>query len=144
MAHIFDGKVERSTKREYGRANLDFIEPSNKLFKDITTKSQVWMSHGDTVLELPPDFELLATTDSIPVAAFKQKDKEVYAIQFHPEVTHSVDGKTLLKNFVVDICGCRQDWTPYSFIEETVEDIRNQVGTDNVVLGLSGGVDSLP
>lgn len=142
MAHIFDGKVERSTKREYGRANLDFIEPTNKLFKDVTPKSQVWMSHGDTVLELPPNFELLATTDSIPVAAFKQKDKEVYAIQFHPEVTHTVDGKTLLKNFVVDICGSKQDWTPFSFIEETVADIKNQVGTDNVVLGLSGGVDS--
>jgi GMP synthase (glutamine-hydrolysing) len=110
--------------------------------KEYRAKSQVWMSHGDSVLELPPHFELLATTDSIPVAAFKQKDKEVYAIQFHPEVTHSTDGKTLLRNFVVHICGCRQDWTPLSFIEETVADIKNQVGTDNVVLGLSGGVDS--
>jgi GMP synthase (glutamine-hydrolysing) len=142
MAHVFDGKVERSSKREYGRAHLEYIEPTNALFKGIPAKSQVWMSHGDSVLELPPHFELLATTDSIPVAAFKQKDKEVYAIQFHPEVTHSTDGKTLLRNFVVHICGCRQDWTPLSFIEETVADIKNQVGTDNVVLGLSGGVDS--
>ena len=142
MAHVYDGKVERSTKREYGRAHLDFIEPTNKLFKDVSPKSQVWMSHGDSVLELPPNFELLATTDSIPVAAFKLHDKELYAIQFHPEVTHSLDGLLLVKNFVVDICGCSQDWTPLAFVEETVEDIRKQVGTDNVVLGLSGGVDS--
>lgn len=142
MAHVFGGKVERSSKREYGRAHLDFIEPTNELFKSIPAKSQVWMSHGDSVLELPPHFELLATTDSIPVAAFKLADKEVYAIQFHPEVTHSTDGKTLLRNFVVHICGCQQDWTPLSFIEETVEDIRKQVGNDHVVLGLSGGVDS--
>lgn len=100
IAHIFDEKVERSTKREYGRANLDFIEPTNKLFKDVTPKSQVWMSHGDTVLELPPNFKLLATTDPIPVAAFKQKDKEVYAIQFHPEVTHTVDGKNTIKRIL--------------------------------------------
>ncbi len=142
MAQLFGGRVERSSKREYGRAHLDFIEQNNRLFKDIPASSQVWMSHGDTVLELPPDFELLATTDSIPVAAFKKKDKEIYAIQFHPEVTHSTDGKTLLKNFAVDICGCRQDWTPLSFIEETVEEIKEKVGDDNVVLGLSGGVDS--
>lgn len=142
IAHVFDGKVERSSKREYGRAHLDFIEPTNKLFKDITSKSQVWMSHGDSVLELPPNFELLATTDSIPVAAFKQKDAEIYAIQFHPEVTHSDEGLILLKNFAVDICGCSQDWTPLSFIEETVEEIKNKVGNDHVVLGLSGGVDS--
>jgi len=142
IAHIFDGKVERSSKREYGRAHLDYIEPSNKLFKDIPPKSQVWMSHGDSVLELPAGFDLLATTDSIPVAAFKHTATELYSIQFHPEVTHSVDGKTLLKNFVVDICGCRQDWTPLSFIEETVSEIQTTVGDDHVVLGLSGGVDS--
>jgi GMP synthase (glutamine-hydrolysing) len=100
------------------------------------------MSHGDSVLELPPHFDLLANTDSIPVAAFKLSDKEVYAIQFHPEVTHSSDGKQLLQNFAVTICGCRQDWTPLSFIEETVAEIKQQVGNDHVVLGLSGGVDS--
>jgi GMP synthase (glutamine-hydrolysing) len=100
------------------------------------------MSHGDSVLELPPHFDLLANTDSIPVAAFKLTDKEVYAIQFHPEVTHSSDGKQLLQNFAVTICGCRQDWTPLSFIEETVAEIKQQVGNDHVVLGLSGGVDS--
>jgi GMP synthase (glutamine-hydrolysing) len=142
MAHIFDGKVERSAKREYGRANLDFIEPNNKLFQNVKPNSQVWMSHGDTVLELPPQFELLATTDSIPVAGFKHKEHEIYAIQFHPEVTHTVDGKTLLQNFVIGICGCRPDWTPLSFIEETVEEIKDKVGSDHVVLGLSGGVDS--
>lgn len=142
MAHVFGGKVERSSKREYGRARLDFIEAQNKLFRGILSQSQVWMSHGDTILELPEGFELLANTDSIPVAAFKHKEKEVYGIQFHPEVTHSIDGKILLSNFVVDICGCTQDWTPLSFIEETVQDIRNKVGSDHVVLGLSGGVDS--
>ena len=142
IAHVFGGKVERSAKREYGRANLEFIETSNLLFKEIPAKSQVWMSHGDSVLALPPDTELLATTDSIPVAAFKLKNKDVYGIQFHPEVTHSTDGKTLLYNFAVNICSCKQDWTPLSFIEEAIADIREQVGNDRVVLGLSGGVDS--
>jgi GMP synthase (glutamine-hydrolysing) len=142
MAHALNGKVERSAKREYGRANLGLIEGSNKLFKNIPEHAQVWMSHGDSVLELPENFELLAATDTIPVAAFKQKNADVYGIQFHPEVTHSTDGKTLLKNFVVDICGCRQDWTPMSFIDETVKELRHKIGRDNVVLGLSGGVDS--
>ena len=142
MAHVYNGKVERSSKREYGRAHLDYIEPDNLLFKDVFPKSQVWMSHGDSVLELPPQFELLATTDSIPVAAFKHAELEMYAIQFHPEVTHSIDGKTLLYNFVVAICQCTQDWTPFSFIEETVAEIKETIGNDHVVLGLSGGVDS--
>ncbi len=142
LAKEFGGKVERSSKREYGRAHLDFIEDSNALFNGISPKSQVWMSHGDSVLELPTGFKLLATTDSIPVAAFKHDTEEIYGIQFHPEVTHSTEGGKLLKNFVVDICGCTQDWTPMAFVDETVNDIRNQVGTDNVVLGLSGGVDS--
>ena len=142
VAHTFGGKVERSSKREYGRAHLEYIEPNNKLFKSISSHSQVWMSHGDSVLELPDNFELLATTDSIPVAAFKVNEKDIYAIQFHPEVTHSTEGKTLLENFAVHICGCSQDWTPMSFIEETVNEIKIQVGNDHVVLGLSGGVDS--
>lgn len=142
IAHVFEGRVERSAKREYGRANLDYIEPENRLLKGISSGSQVWMSHGDSVLELPPNFKLLATTDSIPVAAFKHNSLELYGIQFHPEVTHSIDGKTLLQNFVVDICGCKQDWTPLSFIEETIREIQETVGTDEVVLGLSGGVDS--
>ena len=142
IAHVFGGKVERSSKREYGRAHLDFIAADSAFFNNIQTKSQVWMSHGDSVLALPAQFELLANTDSIPVAAFKHSEKEIYGIQFHPEVTHSTDGKTLLQNFVVDICGCRQDWTPLSFIEETVAEIKQTVGSDHVVLGLSGGVDS--
>ena len=142
LAKEFGGKVERSSKREYGRAHLDYIEEINTLFNGISPKSQVWMSHGDSVLELPTDFKLLATTDSIPVAAFKHETEEIYGIQFHPEVTHSTEGSLLLKNFVVEICGCTQDWTPMAFVDETVNDIRNQVGTDNVVLGLSGGVDS--
>lgn len=142
LAHIFGGRVEKSSKREYGRAHLDFIEKENLLFKGIEKSSQVWMSHGDSVLELPTNFELLANTDSIPVAGFKIKEQEIYGIQFHPEVTHSQDGMQLLKNFALDICGCKSDWTPLSFIDETVEDIKKQVGNDKVVLGLSGGVDS--
>ncbi|MCB0507392.1 MAG: glutamine-hydrolyzing GMP synthase, partial [Bacteroidetes bacterium] len=142
LAHIFGGRVEKSSKREYGRAHLDFIEKENLLFKGIEKSSQVWMSHGDSVLELPTNFELLANTDSIPVAGFKIKEQEIYGIQFHPEVTHSQDGMQLLKNFALDICGCKTDWTPLSFIDETVEDIKKQVGNDKVVLGLSGGVDS--
>jgi GMP synthase (glutamine-hydrolysing) len=142
IAKEYGGKVERSTKREYGRAHLDYIEPTNHLFTGISPKSQVWMSHGDSVLELPPHFDLLATTDSIPVAAFKHKTAELYAIQFHPEVTHSTDGLLLVKNFVVNICGCQQDWTPLAFVEEAIQEIQNQVGDDHVVLGLSGGVDS--
>ena len=142
IANVFGGKVERSAKREYGRAHLNYIEPNNKLFQGINTNTQVWMSHGDSILALPENFELLATTDSIPVAAFKHKTDAIYALQFHPEVTHSVDGSLLLKNFAITICDCKQDWTPYSYIEEAVSEIQQEVGSDGVVLGLSGGVDS--
>ena len=142
MADILGGKVERSNKREYGRAKLDYIDTQNELFKHIPAHSQVWMSHGDSILEIPEGCQLLASTDSIPVAAYKLLNEQVYGIQFHPEVTHSEDGLTLLHNFAVDICGCTQDWTPASFIETTVEEIRSTVGDEKVVLGLSGGVDS--
>lgn len=142
IAHIHNGKVERSQKREYGRANLNYIEPENKLFSYIHRGSQVWMSHGDSILQLPDDFELLASTDAIPVAAYKHKTAEVYGIQFHPEVTHSLDGKQLIKNFAIDICHCSQDWTSGAFADETIVEIKDIIGTDHVVLGLSGGVDS--
>jgi GMP synthase (glutamine-hydrolysing) len=142
IADQLGGIVERSNKREYGRARLDYIDRNNKLFQNISPNSQVWMSHGDSVLEIPEGCQLLASTDSIPVAGYKLLNEEVYGIQFHPEVTHSEEGLSLLRNFAVDICGCSQDWTPVSFIEETVEEIKNTVGSDGVVLGLSGGVDS--
>jgi GMP synthase (glutamine-hydrolysing) len=142
MADVLGGKVERSNKREYGRAKLDYIDTQNELFKHIPANSQVWMSHGDSILEIPEGCQLLASTDSIPVAAYKLLNEQVYGIQFHPEVTHSEDGLTLLHNFAVNICGCTQDWTPASFIETTVEEIKATVGDEKVVLGLSGGVDS--
>jgi GMP synthase (glutamine-hydrolysing) len=142
MSHVLGGKVERSSKREYGRAHLNYIEPSNRLLKNIFSTSQVWMSHGDSILQVPENYTIIANTDSIPVAAFKHNEKEIYGIQFHPEVTHSTDGKEILKNFVVDICNCRQDWTPNAFVEESIAEIKSIVGSDNVVLGLSGGVDS--
>ncbi|MEZ5037291.1 MAG: glutamine-hydrolyzing GMP synthase [Chitinophagales bacterium] len=141
LAKTMNGTVEKSSKREYGRANINILQGAD-LLKDIPQKSQVWMSHGDSIIQLPDDFELLASTDDIPVAAFKWKNKNVFGIQFHPEVTHSIDGKTLLKNFVVDICGCQQDWSELSFIEETVQELKQTIGNEKVVLGLSGGVDS--
>jgi GMP synthase (glutamine-hydrolysing) len=142
IADVLGGKVERSNKREYGRARLDYIDHKNELFSHISPHSQVWMSHGDSILEIPDGCRLLASTASIPVAAYQLMNQKVYGIQFHPEVTHSEEGLTLLHNFAVNICGCSQDWTPTSFIETTVEEIRATIGEDKVVLGLSGGVDS--
>lgn len=141
LAKTMNGAVEKSSKREYGRANINILQGTD-LLKGIPQKSQVWMSHGDSIIQLPENFELLASTDDIPVAAFKWKDKNIYGIQFHPEVTHSTDGKTLLKNFAVDICGCQQDWSELSFIDETVQELKQTIGNEKVVLGLSGGVDS--
>jgi len=141
IAWLMKGKVEKSAKREYGRANL-IINNNTNLLKDISHNSQIWMSHGDSILELPSDFELLASTDEIPIAAFKLKEKEIYGIQFHPEVTHSLEGLQIIQNFVVEICACKQDWSAESFIEESVQNLKTIIGTENVVLGLSGGVDS--
>src|SRR5690606_31157144 len=112
---------------------------------EVAPDSQVWMSHGDTIVEIPQGFQLLAGTESIEVAAFKSNGKfeaPVYCIQFHPEVTHSLDGLTILKNFCIDIAGCAQDWTPASFVEHTIEDLRKTIGQEKVLMGLSGGVDS--
>lgn len=142
LAHQHGGKVERSQHREYGRARLSKIDSHFDLLKEIDVNSQVWMSHGDTIMELPSDFEIVASTESIPVAAYKVKEKPIYGIQFHPEVTHSTQGKELLRNFVVHICGTHQDWTPDIFVEQTVADLKEKLGDDKVVLGLSGGVDS--
>src|SRR5690606_29204294 len=142
IAQHSGGSVLPSEIREYGRANLEYIHSSNALMKDLPVKSQVWMSHGDTIKEVPANFEIIASTDTVKVAAYHVKDSQTYGIQFHPEVTHSLDGKTLLKNFIVDICGCNQDWTPYAFADETVAALKEQIGNDKVVLALSGGVDS--
>jgi len=142
IAQHSGGDVQPSSTREYGRANLNFVNQENKLFKGINIDSQVWMSHGDTITSIPDNFELIASTDSVRVAAYHIKDSDTYAIQFHPEVTHSIDGKILLENFLVDICGCNQDWTSAAFVETTIADIKATVGNDKVVLALSGGVDS--
>lgn len=143
-AKHYGGRVEKSSKREYGRAQM--IRKKKDVFlNNISEKSQVWMSHADSILELPKGFELLATTESIPIAAFKKTGTEtfpLYGIQFHPEVYHSTEGKIMISNFLVSICGCTQDWTPAHFITDTVESIKKQIGDGRVVMALSGGVDS--
>lgn len=145
IAQKLGGSVQRSEKREYGKAKLEKVKKDTFL-KDIKKDSQVWMSHGDTIFEIPKGFKILASTESIPVAAFKAKKKTfaqpVYCIQFHPEVTHSIDGKQLLKNFLVDIAGCQPSWTPASFVDQTITELRQKLGKDKVIMGLSGGVDS--
>ncbi|MGK0406758.1 MAG: GMP synthase (glutamine-hydrolyzing) [Roseivirga sp.] len=142
LAKKFGGRVEPSETREYGRANLSKVESGNRLLKDLSKGSQVWMSHGDTILSLPDNYEIIASTADVEVAAYHIKGEDTFGIQFHPEVYHSTDGKTILNNFLVDICGCIQDWTPNSFVDETVAHLKETIGNDKVVLGLSGGVDS--
>ena len=142
LAHFSGGEVAPSNTREYGRANLSFIQKGEPFFSNISEGSQVWMSHSDTIKALPSQAVLLASTSDVENAAYRIQGETTYAIQFHPEVYHSTDGKQLLENFLVNIAGIHQDWTPDSFVEETVEAIQNKVGNDKVVLGLSGGVDS--
>ncbi|MFA0963131.1 glutamine-hydrolyzing GMP synthase [Roseivirga sp. BDSF3-8] len=142
MAHRNGGHVLPSEIREYGRAKLEKVDTHYQLLKEINLNSQVWMSHGDTIKTLPEKFKVIASTPSVEVAAYKIEDEETYGIQFHPEVTHSLEGKTVLRNFVVHICGCHQDWTPDTFVEDTVSMLQDKLGDDKVVLGLSGGVDS--
>ncbi len=142
-AKQFGGTVNKSTKREYGRALLH-VEKSDPLLQDLSPSSQVWMSHSDSIVALPPGFELLAKTDSIPVAAFRSAEgqKLVYGLQFHPEVYHSLEGKKILHNFLVNICGCTQNWTPAHFVTDTVNSLKNTIGDKKVIMALSGGVDS--
>ncbi|GAA0893472.1 glutamine-hydrolyzing GMP synthase [Fulvivirga kasyanovii] len=142
MAQKSGGNVLPSEIREYGRAKLSKVDQHNELMKEISIDSQVWMSHGDTISELPDAYDVIASTSSVRVAAFKKKDEQTYGIQFHPEVTHSLEGKRVLRNFVVHICGCAQDWTPDIFVEATIASLKEQLGDDKVVMGLSGGVDS--
>ncbi|MEH0158331.1 glutamine-hydrolyzing GMP synthase [Limibacter armeniacum] len=142
LAHQNGGKIARSEVREYGRANLDFIYHNSPLLKGIPENSQVWMSHGDTILELPENFKIIASTSNVKVAAYRIEGEDTFGLQFHPEVTHSTDGKMMLQDFVVGVCGCSQDWTPESFVDTTVAELKEQLGNDKVILGLSGGVDS--
>lgn len=142
-AKQFGGVVAKSNKREFGRALLQRTVP-DVLLNDVTDRSQVWMSHSDSVLQLPEGFEVLASTESIPFAAFKwiNPGLPLYGVQFHPEVYHSIEGKKVLKNFLVNICGCSQDWTPAHFITDTVNSLKEQIGDRKVIMALSGGVDS--
>ncbi|MEK9613082.1 MAG: glutamine-hydrolyzing GMP synthase [Flavobacteriaceae bacterium] len=142
LAHFFGGQVSPSNTREYGRAHLSFVNGEDPFFKGVENESQVWMSHADTILDLPEGAERLASTEDVENAAYKIKGEPTYAIQFHPEVYHSTYGKQILENFLVGISGVHQDWTPDSFVERTVEELKETVGEDQVILGLSGGVDS--
>ena len=142
LSHNFGGEVAPSATREYGRAMLTVAEPNDPLLKGLSTTTQVWMSHGDTIVRVPENYKIIASTESVRVAAYHIEGEQTWGIQFHPEVYHSTEGKELLQNFVVGVCGHKQDWTPASFVEETVAQLREQIGDDKVVLGLSGGVDS--
>jgi len=142
IAQKAGGEVLPSKHREYGRANLEFIDPESELLHGLKTGTQVWMSHGDTIASLPEHFRIEGSTSDVKVGAFQAGAEKTYGIQFHPEVYHTTEGLTLLKNFVVTICGCKQDWTPASFIESTIHNLQMILGDDKVVLGLSGGVDS--
>ena len=140
ISHTLGGRVEKADSREYGRAHLEYIDTENALFKGFEPASQVWMSHGDTITQIPQGFNVIGSTKDVRNAAFC-KDS-IYAVQFHPEVFHTLQGRLLLKNFVVDICGSRQQWSAASFVDTTVEELKEQLGNDRVILGLSGGVDS--
>ena len=142
LAHIGGGKVENAGTREYGRAQLEVTAPDSPLLKGVSRHTQVWMSHGDTISVLPRGARVIASTADVVNAAFQFDGEPTYAVQFHPEVFHTAEGTTMLANFALGICGCKGDWTPDSFIETTVAQLRSRIGDDKVILGLSGGVDS--
>ena len=142
LANNFGGEVLPSSIREYGRANLSYVSSDNVLTKGMTNGSQVWMSHGDTIKKVPSNYTIIASTKDVEVAGYHIEGEQTYGIQFHPEVYHSLEGAILLKNFIVTVCGCNQSWTPDSFVDETVKALKEKVGTEKVILGLSGGVDS--
>ena len=141
LAYTSGGNVEPADSREYGRANLSYIDNTDELLKGINVGSQIWMSHGDTITVLPENFKVIASTDDVKAAAYHVEGEQTWGVQFHPEVFHSTDGTKLLNNFL-NICGCAKDWTPASFIESTVAELKEQLGDDKVILALSGGVDS--
>ena len=142
MSQLYGGKVEPAGSREYGRARLAHFEAGNPLFEGFVENSQVWMSHGDTITAIPEGFHAIASTDKVRYAAYQADGEPLWGVQFHPEVFHSLQGALLLKNFVVNICGSRQEWSPASFVDTTVAELKAQLGNDRVILGLSGGVDS--
>lgn len=142
LANKFGGEVLPSTIREYGRAHLSFIDHSNVLMRGMSDGTQVWMSHGDTIKNVPDNYNVIASTTDVAIAGFQIAGENTFGIQFHPEVYHSLEGAILLRNFLVDVCACSQDWTPDSFVEETISKLKAQIGEDKVILGLSGGVDS--
>jgi GMP synthase (glutamine-hydrolysing) len=142
LSHNYGGEVLPSSTREYGRAILSSVNSSETISKGMTTGSQVWMSHGDTIKHIPENYTVFASTEDVEVAGYSIRGESTYGVQFHPEVYHSTEGKLLIKNFIVDICGCVGDWTPQSFVSETCTQLKNQIGKDKVILGLSGGVDS--
>ena len=142
IAQHFGGEVKGSVAREYGRAQLHLLDLSSPMWRGVDDDSQVWMSHGDTITKLPENARVIASTDDVFFAAYKIDGEETYAVQFHPEVFHTEDGKQMLENFALGICGCKGDWTPDSFVENTVANLKKQLGDDKVILGLSGGVDS--
>ncbi|RLD97864.1 MAG: GMP synthase (glutamine-hydrolyzing), partial [Aquificota bacterium] len=141
MTHLLHGKVEKAAKREYGRAYLEILDQQD-LFKDLPQHVEVWMSHGDRILELPPGFQALARTENSPLAAMANREKKLYGLQFHPEVVHTPRGKEILANFAFHICRCSPTWTMESFLEKSVREIRETVGKERVICALSGGVDS--
>ena len=136
------GRVEPAGTREYGRAHLSSFDRENILFKGVKENTQVWMSHGDTITAVPDNFKIIASTDKVTIAAYQVKDEKMWGVQFHPEVFHSEDGTQMLRNFVVEVCGCSQSWSAASFVDTTVAELKAQIGNDRVILGLSGGVDS--
>lgn len=136
------GEVESSNSREYGRANMSFIDNSNLLLQNISPGTQVWMSHGDSIISVPKSFKIIGSTNNVKVGAYVITGEHTYGIQFHPEVYHTTEGLILLKNFLTNICGCQQNWTPSSFVETTISEIKSKIGRDKTILGLSGGVDS--
>lgn len=142
LAHHYGGEVLPSKHREYGRARLNYVDSGSDLMKGIGLNSQVWMSHGDTITKIPDNYQVITSTPDVKFGGFKIIDEQTYGIQFHPEVYHTEQGKQLLENFIVGICACKQDWTPSVFADETIKDLRNKLGNDKVLLGLSGGVDS--
>ena len=142
LAYKYGGDVNASIAREYGRAMLDVVRPDSPLMKGVSPHSQVWMSHGDTIARLPEGAEVIASTADVENAAYHIKGENTYAVQFHPEVYHTAEGSRMLANFAYEVCGCKGDWTPASFIDTTIAELREKLGDDKVILGLSGGVDS--
>ncbi|MEN8203395.1 MAG: glutamine-hydrolyzing GMP synthase [Bacteroidota bacterium] len=142
LSHYYGGEVKQSDSREYGRARLSYINTGNPLLKNLKSNTQVWMSHGDTINTLPEGCRVIASTGDVEFGAYASENEATWGLQFHPEVYHTTEGKTILYNFLGEICACNMDWTPDAFVESTVSELKNQLGSDHVVMGLSGGVDS--